>query len=298
MPPRKYPVETRCDNWDGLTAAVQEAGAALNPDSFETIWFRGCRESEHKLIPTLMRDTRDLSEDDQDQCERDLFSEFQARATELRQRGLSDWEYLFYGRHYGVPTRVLDWTDTFGVALYFALEEWIVDTPTGRGPDSTVKTTREPTIWIVNPYALNRKTWEDEIIQPKYLGLDKHETYWDFGELLDVDEKWPWDGPVAIYPIQINERVRAQRGWFTIHGNDRRALEDQFPKLVRKIVLERTAVDQVREFLQHAGFNRFSMYPDLDNLAIWIRENNLVWVDRLRSRSLTGKGTKKGKKKS
>ena len=52
-------------------------------------------------------------------------------------------------------------------------------------------------------------------------------------------------GSGAIYPIQINERVRAQRGWFTIHGDDRRPLEDQLPRLVGRLDLEPEAVREV-----------------------------------------------------
>ena len=98
-----------------------------------------------------------------------------------------------------------------------------------------------------------------DIILPRYFG-EYGEEYWDFGELLVSGGKWAWDGPVAIYPIQINERVRAQRGWFTIHGNDRRPLEEQFPKLVIKLVLDAPCVTEGRSFLQMSGFNRI---PDL-----------------------------------
>jgi hypothetical protein len=120
-----------------------------------------------------------------------------------------------------------------------------------------------------------------DIILPRYLG-EYGEEYWDFGELLVSGGKWAWDGPVAIYPIQINERVRAQRGWFTIHGNDRRPLEEQFPKLVIKLVLDAPCVTEGHSFLQMSGFNRFSIYPDLENLARWIREERLLWADRRR----------------
>ena len=44
---------------------------------------------------------------------------------------------------------VLDWTDTFAVALYFALEGWTEH--------------NEPSIWVVNPYQVNEITWEDAI---------------------------------------------------------------------------------------------------------------------------------------
>jgi hypothetical protein len=207
--------ELLCETWSDLRSAVAAKQAALFAKG-EMLWFRGCSDSNHTLLPSLMRDTQELKRTDHNQFEQDVFFEFQARSGELRSKHLTEWEYLFFGRHFGMPTRVLDWTDTFAVALYFSLEGWKV------GIDRT------PSIWIINPYELNEKTWDfRDIILPRYLGSDSNGVYLDFGELLVADGPWDWDGPVAIYPIQINERVRAQRGWFTVHGNDRRPLEQR-----------------------------------------------------------------------
>ena len=50
--------------------------------------------------------------------------------------------------------------------------------------------------------------------------------FWDYGELLNSPGEWLHDGPVAIYPLQISDRMRAQRGWFTMFGNSRSPLEE------------------------------------------------------------------------
>jgi hypothetical protein len=266
------------NSWSQLISFVKNAEAELQTS--EILWFRGTVDAGYPLMPTLMRYTCRQSRTDHDALEQELFFEFQARTPDLRLRNLSDWDYLFYGRHYGVPTRLLDWTDTLGVAVYFALEKVISDADERKAKTEEVDTGRgeptpSPTIWMLNPYALNRKTWlEDEIILPRYLGLQRNGEEWDFGELLAATGDWAWDGPVAIYPIQLSERVRAQRAWFTIHGNDRSALEDQFPKLVTKITLGKACVDEGLEFLEWSGFNRFSIYPDYDNLATWLKQKN------------------------
>jgi hypothetical protein len=276
----------RCNSWNDLADALHAAKKKLDREG-EGIWFRGCREVDHQLLPSLMRDTQGLTDDDHDQFEQDLFYEFQARAGELRERGLSDWEYLFFGRHYGVPTRVLDWTDTFFVALYFALEEWAATSANGR----------EPTIWLLNPYELNQESWDvRDIVLPRYLGMDEDGDYSDFGELLAATGWWAWDKPVALYPIQINQRVRAQRGWFTIHGNDRAALEEQCPESVAKLILQPGCVNEALGLLDLAGFNRFTLYPDLDNLARHLREQRVLWAKQQRSKSKKNKKKKRKKK--
>jgi len=218
-----------------------------------------------------MRDTQGLSDDEHHQVEADLFYEFQARAGDLSKMRLTDWECLFFARHHSLPTRLLDWTDTFGTALYFSVEYW----------QETVALDRRPAVWVMNPYQLNEQTWDQrEIISPKYLGIEKDGEYWDFGELLDDTGEWGGDGRVAIYPVQINDRVRAQSGWFTIHGNDRRPLEVQYPGLLAKIVIEPACNNELKKMFEFTGMNKFSLYTDLDSLAEWLREDHLAWKNR------------------
>jgi len=110
---------------------------------------------------------------------------------------------------------------------------------------------------------------------PENLGIDHKDEHSDFGELLAMEGPWPWDKPVAIYPLQISDRVRAQRGWFTIHGNDPDPLEVQAPGDLFKLILGPECVEEALKFLELFGLNRFSMYTDLDSLALWIRQESL-----------------------
>jgi hypothetical protein len=48
--------ERHCRTWDDLRAQIQGVQATLR-DSGEVLWFRGCREANHSLLPSLMRDT-------------------------------------------------------------------------------------------------------------------------------------------------------------------------------------------------------------------------------------------------
>jgi hypothetical protein len=274
--------DVEVDSWSALLAAVDRAHFTLDVQDGEILWFRGSKDCRDKLTPSLMRITEGLSRPDHDGIEQSLFFEFQARAAELRLQGLTDWEYLFYGRHYKVPTRLLDWTDTFGIALYFALEDWLAGARIEH--DHPDETSAVPAVWILAPYALNSWSVSNrDILLPKYLGLDANRRCRDFGELLAQPGDWSWSKPVAIYPAQINDRVRAQRGWFTIHGADRRPLEVQAPRFVLKLVLKRDCIAEAVKFLELAGLHRFSIFPDLENLALWIGQRNLAWANRRRT---------------
>jgi hypothetical protein len=118
------------------------------------------------------------------------------------------------------------------------------------------------------------------LVQPKFLGdVGKDGEFWDYGELLVSNGPWLHDGPVAIYPLQISERMRAQRGWFTMFGNKRDPLEKQFPDVVARIDLDERGVEGAREFLTMAGIQPYAVYPDLDHLGAEVVAGNRSWVE-------------------
>jgi hypothetical protein len=88
----------------------------------DTQWiFRGVQSPSHYPVPSIGRE-KIYGPYKQTQEER-LFREFKDRAHLLMADArLTDWDWLAFAQHVGVPTRLLDWTTSPLVATFFALE--------------------------------------------------------------------------------------------------------------------------------------------------------------------------------
>lgn len=208
-------------------------------------WCRGQSNAAYGLIPGEYR-YQNINPDE-------IRSEFQLKAWPLLERfPAGDWEWYFLMQHYGLPTRLLDWTTASLVALYFALRE-------NDGQNDAA-------VWVLDPWQLNEKA-----IGRAELVLTSESVCGPYlPPLFSKKSKIP-PKPLAIVPAYNSQRITVQRGAFTVHGADSRGLEDIFRGRLLRITIPAAATIIMKRKLRLAGIGEFTVFPDLDGLCREIR---------------------------
>lgn len=226
------------DSWQ---ETYEKIVAAIAATGTQFLFYRGHCDAKYRLMPSLGR----LPLLKATASEDSIYFDFVTRAGELLPRHNDSWANLFAMQHHGLPTRLLDWTETLGVALYFALKS-------GKG---------NACIWILNPFALNEKTINSKaIVHPTELNGDYREYYIARTKHLEGNV-------VAISPLRHFPRVFHQRAGFTLHDDLTQPLDKLHADVVTKITIPASARAGGEEFLRLAGISEFSLFPDLDGLA-------------------------------
>ena len=86
--------------------------------------FRGVNSADYVLKPSIARGT--LHYDYSRKLEDYVFTRFKRESLPyLGFRPADDWDWLALAQHHGVPTRLLDWTESPLVAAFFAVIGWV-----------------------------------------------------------------------------------------------------------------------------------------------------------------------------
>lgn len=264
------------------------------------IWYRGQPNASYMLLPSAMRKMIEF----QDQFGQEIqpkevsnfnnrghlvsyinvnamLKEFKNEATKyLRVKPKNDFEWMFLAQHYGIPTKLLDWSTDPLVALFFAMPE-VESESDDTDIEIAIKefensgySNQGAAVFAINPIEFNTNT-------ANYIYKDKNRLY----EPVDVSENYdfynsfiyPTDEKYFILPLcilgtAIDKRICRQSGNFTIHGINVWPLDQSelLRSMMYKIFIPYACISEIKEILDALNINKSSIYcgdSDLDFIS-------------------------------
>ncbi len=254
--------EVRVHSWDELQHALFEESWNPELQRFRSRFaFRGLSNAGYRLETTLVRLQGDYSK-----LERHLLRNFKKYAHRNVVQKDSLWHWLSVAQHYGLPTRLLDWTYSPFFAAHFAtanLENFGLD----------------GVIWAVN-YLKAHQLLPDKL----RLQLDQEganvftvemlsESVKSFEELAEMR---PEDFVIFFEPPSIDDRIVNQFAFFSVMSDPTAALDDwlgDHPELWRKIVIPARLKWEIRDKLDQGNITERILFPGLDGLSRWLKRH-------------------------
>lgn len=233
--------------------SIEELLEALREDlggyAGET-WYRGQANKEWSLLPSYLRS-------EFTQSEGTLLKRFKQSATLLVSTAPKDsFDWLFIMQHFGVPTRLLDWSESPLVALYFAVEDY------------TTHPNIDAALWLLRPFQLNRNAGINNHEEANFIPSFEDEELSNYSVESLASNRRIRLLPVATIATRNNTRIQAQLGVFTIHHNEKMPVEDVGDSShVIKYNIPYESRRLIKQQLALLGFNRFQLFPELSSIG-------------------------------
>jgi hypothetical protein len=247
------------------------------PDSYGTL-YRGQKDIQWPLRPKIGRyiekfEANGLGKADLEKAESALMRIFRKQsAYHLGFLPKDGWQVWSIAQHHGLPTRLLDWTHSPLVALFFAVEKPF-------DGDSVVYALKAREGHVSIDAEELKRSAEGEIVggtHPMYIR----------GMLNDKQKSSESAFVMAYEPSHETPRVRTQSAMFTAQEDPTIPLDDHVlpgnllsvgdAGNLWRIRIRAAARTPIRHVLFNYGITRKTLFPELDGLADWITYMKLI----------------------
>ncbi|MFW5394083.1 FRG domain-containing protein, partial [Yersinia sp. 2544 StPb PI] len=224
------------------------------------LWFRGVTNKNYSLTPGFVRANIKIN------IETTSVLDFINCYQNYHPKVENPWELYSLMQHYGFPTRLLDWSTSMIIALYFALD--------GEPSKDEQGKEIERVVWAMKTGEINRFNIMNRRTLPTALGRGtRAEKYLPIPLRLTDDHENEFESnPLAFRVPLSNRRINAQKGCFTIHGSNNEGIEkvmvdNGIGSDIYKFIFNETTASKMRSYLHRMQINEDDIYQDLNSLS-------------------------------
>lgn len=231
--------------------------------------YRGMTNADFRMVTSLRRNCREL----QRNLEPAILKNFAKYAViEDPSVAHSVWRQMILGQHHGLPTRLLDWTQSALVALHFAVSE--EDLARMEDHDCMVWRVDIAELHALLPerYQQVMRDYQAEVFSVDMLGSAAQ-------SLALYDRDMGDRSMVVLEPPSLSARIVNQYSFFSVIPMEMENVEDfldHFTGHTVKYVIDRKLRWRVRDMLDQLNMSERIVYPGLDGLSRWIARHYYV----------------------
>ncbi len=241
--------------------------------------YRGLSDQSYRLWTSLIRLNGDFQ-----LLEKHLLRSFRKYGEDIAQKCSSIWHLLTIAQHYGLPTRLMDWTYSPYVALHFATANhekydldgviWIVNFQMAHNrlpeelknylhTEGAQAFTVELLSALFRPEKDDKSPKDDSLFHDVIRSLEEFDQFKKYGEFL-----------LFFEPPSMDERIVNQYALFSVMPNSQRAIDDwlaNHPELYRRIIIPAELKWEFRDKLDQCNITERVLFPGLDGLSSYLR---------------------------
>jgi hypothetical protein len=242
----------------GSVAQLMDVLTSVTADGRE-VWYRGHRDRSWRLEASVFR-TRPHRE-----AEKAMLARFRQEAAAAGlPYAFDEWGWMTFAQHHALPTRLLDWSQSPLVALYFACEGLPSDS-------SEIDTDGE--LFLIHPNDLNDEAGDAGGGHPLLLTCDDP----SLNDYLPGRDGQNRRKPIAVIAPLLFDRIRFQTGMFTVSQVPSVTGEQEPLRKARSLqsfIIPSGKKRLIKEQLTALAFNEASIYRDLDRIATRIKSTH------------------------